>query len=114
MEGSPSYVVEITPDAEKYYLQLLSYLYGTHTPSSADEKAKAVLDMAMSLSTHPNRGRIEDELSYLNKGHRFLVYPYSDRNTIKVIYFVEEGTKKVYVTDFFPSEKDPSKIKRRA
>lgn len=69
--------------------------------------------MAMSLNKNPNRGRLEDRLTFLHKKHRFLVYPYPSRKTIKIIYFVDESTKKVYLTDFFGTDMNDDKISDR-
>ena len=113
MEKQASYLVEITPEAEQYYLDLLSHLYQTHSSESADEKTTEILDLAISLSDFPNRGRKEDELEYLGKEHQFLVYSLTNRKTVKIIYFVEESANKIYVTDFFATEMNPSKIKRK-
>lgn len=113
MEEQESYLVEITPEAEQYYLNLLSHLYQTHSSESADEKSAEILDLALSLSDFPNRGRKEDELEYLGKEHQFLVYSLTNRKTVKIIYFIEELAKKVYVTDFFATEMNPTKIKKK-
>jgi len=113
LEKSSSYLVEITPEAEQYYLELLSYLYQTHSSKSANKKSEYILDLAMSLDENPNRGSREEDLEYLGKEHQFLIYPITKRKTVKVIYFVEEDIKTVYVTDFFPTEMNPSKLKDR-
>ncbi len=114
MEKDPDYIVEITPGAEIFYLQLLEYLYQTHSRDSADKKADNILDMAMSLDHNPYRGRIEEKLSFLGKEHRFLLYQYTPRKTIKIIYFIDKQAKKVFVTDFFGSEMDEKKITDRS
>lgn len=113
MEETPSYVVEITPEAEAYFMELLGYLYTAHAKSSADRKADELLAMAMSLDKNPHRGRKEDKLAFLKKEHRFLVYQYTARKSVKIIYFVDEAAKKVYVTDFFGTEMDERKIADR-
>ncbi|MFN6943521.1 MAG: type II toxin-antitoxin system RelE/ParE family toxin [Cytophagaceae bacterium] len=113
MESQQSYLVEITPEAEYHYLELGEYLYQHHAPSAADKKLTEILDLAISLENRPNRGRVEEKLSLLGKDHRFLVYSYTSRKSIKVIYFVEESIKKVYVTDFFPTEMNDDKILKR-
>ena len=113
MEEEPGYIVEITPEAEIYYLQLLEYLYQTHSVNSAKRKADEVLDMAMSLDKNPYRGQKENKLSFLEKDHRYLVYRYTSRKSIKIIYFIDEAAKKVFVTDFFGTELDDKKIAGR-
>ena len=113
MEEEQGYIVEITPEGELFYLQLLEYLYTHNSIRIADQKSDEILDMAMSLNKQPYRGKKEAKLAILGKDHRFLVYRYTPRKTIKIIYFIEEPDKKVYVTDFFPTEKDDGEIKER-
>ncbi len=110
MESSISYLVEITPEAEQYFEDLLSFLYQTHSLLSADKKSLEILTMAQSLSQNPTRGRVEDALTYLKKGHRYLIYSLSNRKTIKILYFVNEVNNTVFITDFFPNEMNPVKI----
>ena len=112
MEKSTRYIVKITPEAERFYIELLSYLFQTHSSESANRKSKEILNLALSLSLNPNRGRMEESLAYLNKAHQFLVFQVTSRKTVKLIYFVDEDNNTVYVTDFFPTELNPIKLKR--
>ena len=111
MEKPQHFIVEITPQAEQHYWELLLYLYQTHSVDSAEHKSDEILNLALSLDNNPYRGRIENQLEYLNKSHRFLVYFITNRKTVKIIYFVENNI--VYVTDFFTTEMDPDRIKKR-
>ena len=113
MEEKKSYVVEITLEGEHYYFDLLEYLYKTHTSENASNKADEILDMTMSLTENPNRGSEERRLGFLGKGHRFLLYEITYRKQVKIIYFVDESHKTVYVTDFFATEMDDKKIRKR-
>lgn len=113
MEEQTSYLVEITPEAEFYYFNLLEYLYRTHSPESASVKSDEILEMAMSLNQNPNRGSHEGRLDFLGKEHRFLLYKITSRKQVKIIYFVDESNKIVYVTDFFGTEMDDRKIGKR-
>ena len=101
MEAGQDFTVEITPEAEGYFLQATEYLYTTHTPKQAAIKSEALLEMAMSLYRLPKRGSVEDKLAFLNEEHRYLVYRVTSRKTIKIIYFIDEAAGKVYITDFF-------------
>lgn len=67
MEEESSYVVEITPEAEIYYLQLIEYLYSTHSPESAQIKSDEILDLAMSLDKLRDRGTPESKLDFLGE-----------------------------------------------
>lgn len=94
MEEKQSYVVDITPEAEIYYLQLLEYLYQNHSESSAERKADEILDKTMSLAKNPHRGRVVDTLTFLEKEYRYLLYQYTARKSIKIIYFIDESSKR--------------------
>jgi len=113
VEEQTSYLVEITSEAELYYYNLLEYLYKTHTSESASNKSDEVLDMAMSLDKNPHRGSHERRLDFLGKEHRFLLYEITSQKQVKIIYFVDESSKIVYVTDFFGTEMDDRKISKR-
>jgi len=110
VEEEESYYVEITPEAEFYYIKLLEFLHSTHTQESAFRKGDEVLNMAMSLDRNPNRGAAEKKLKFSTAKHRFLLYKVSKRHQVKIIYFVDEHSKKVYVTDFFGTQMDDDKI----
>ncbi len=113
MEEKSNYIEEITPEAEIYYLQLLEYLYQTHSEYSAARKADEILDKAMSLDKNTYRGRVVDQLTFLDVEHRFLLHQYTSRKSIKIIYIVDESSKTVYVSDFFGNEMDDEKIADR-
>jgi len=113
VEEKPDFLVEITPEAELYYLNLLEYLFKTHTSSSASDKADEIMGMVMSLDKSPHRGSIESRLEFLGKGHRFLLYKITSRKQVKIIYFVDEPGMTVYVTDFFGTEMYEGKIGKR-
>jgi len=54
----------------------------------------------------PNRGRIDEELRFLNKEHRYIF-----ERHYRIIYRVEK--EMVYVTDIFSNWQDPaSKLER--
>ncbi|MCP4458826.1 MAG: hypothetical protein GY816_12505 [Cytophagales bacterium] len=113
MEEESNYVVDITQEAEIFYYDLLKYFYSTHSEESADRKSDEILEMALSLDKLPNRGSVEDKLAFLKMDHRYLVYKVTPRKTVKIIYFIVESEKIVYVTDFFPTEMDDSRIEER-
>jgi len=110
LEEKEEYIVNITPEAESFYYKLLENLYSTHTEISASKKGDEILDLAHSLKYQPKSGRIEEQLKYLDKQHRFLVYNLTPRKTIKIIYFIDEAEKIVFVTDFFPCLMNPDSM----
>lgn len=113
MEEATIYTVEITPEAEFFYYEILTYFYKYHSEHSADRKSAELLGLAISLEIDPQRGTIEEHLKSLGKNHKFIVYYYTPRKAIKIIYFIDEPKKVVYVTDFFLCQMDDKKISRR-
>lgn len=113
MEEQSSYLVEITSKAEQYYWLLLHHLYETHSIQSANKKSDEIIELAMSLNINPYRGSLEEDLADFNKEFRSLIYHITKRKTVKIIYFIEESTNKVYVTDFFATMMNPDKKRKR-
>ena len=110
MEKETRYEVIVTPEGEEHYFSLLEHLLRTHSKESADRKSDEILEKAFSLSLKPKRGKLEEKLSYLNRNHRYLVYHITKRKTVKIIYFIDELKKEVYITDFFPTLMNPTKM----
>lgn len=67
----------------------------------------------MSLDKNPYRGRVVNQLTFLEIEYRYLLYQYTPRKSIKIMYFIDESSKTVYVTDFFGNEMDDTKIADR-
>jgi plasmid stabilization system protein ParE len=63
----------------------------------------AILKKALLLKEHPNLGVIEEKLTLLGLGHRFLV-----EGNYKIIYR-SEG-QYILITDVFDTRQDPEKI----
>ncbi len=72
--------------------------------SKAELVINQVIGRAEELVDFPELGQEEELLSHLNMGHRRLI-----EGHIKVIYRIEGEF--VYITDFFDSRQDPSKMK---
>ena len=113
MERKSIYTVDITPEAEGYYYEILEYFYKHHSDSSANKKSEELLGKAIALESNPLIGRIEENLKFLGREHRYILYYYTQIKAIKIIYFVDKATKVIYITDFFPCESDESKISSR-
>lgn len=113
MEEGAVYTVKITPEAEFYYLEILKYFYKYHSELRADRKSAELLDLAISLEIDPQRGTVEVKLKRLRKNHRFILYYYTSRKAIKILYYIDESNKIVYVTDFFPCQIDDKKVSKR-
>ena len=76
--------------------------------TAAQNVVSAIFDRPEQIKTQPLSGTPEPYLKELNLGHRFLLaYSY------KIIYrMLDDNT--AYITDVFPTRKDPKKIKLRA
>ncbi len=114
MEAEKSYLVEITPEAEGYYLELIKYLYKSHSEKNANRKSIEIMNKAESLSQSPYRGKVEAQLNSLAHTYYFLLYPITARNSIKIIYTIDERKGKVFITDFFPCQMNENKIATRS
>lgn len=114
MEEKANYTVKITPEAEGFYYDILDYFYKHHSKESADRKSDELINLAITLEKNPSRGRIEENLKILGRNHRFILYYYTPRKAIKIIYFIDVLNKTVYVTDFFPCKSDENKISGRS
>ncbi len=79
----------------------------------AEEVTKGLNEMALSLDLLYHRGSLEKKLGRGKKSYRYLLYKRTSRASVKIFYYVDEKSKTVYVTDFFPTEKDPKKIGSR-
>ncbi len=107
------YIVELTPTSQIYFYEALEYIFEQYPPDRAEEISRELKQTAKSLNLNPNRGATEKRLDNRAQHYRFILYQRTKRADIKIIYFVDEQNKKVYVTDFFPTEKDDSQIAKR-
>jgi len=114
LEERTSYLVEITSKAEQYYWKLLAHIYENHSVERASKKSDEIIELAMSLNVNPHRGSLEEDLASFNKEFRSLIYHITKRKTVKIIYFIEESTGKVYITDFFATLMNPDRKKKRS
>lgn len=88
-------------------------MYECHSMERAEELAEELYDLALSLDTLPFRGARERILSARRYDYRFLLFQRTQRAQIKIIYFVDEPTKRVIVTDFIGTEEDGDKLAER-
>jgi len=92
---------------------VLEYFYKYHSEASAERKSTELLGAAIALEYNPGIGRIEENLRPLGRMHRYILYYYTPRKAIKIIYFINEQERTVFVTDFSPCESDENKISTR-
>ncbi len=107
------YAVVITEPAANAFYEILEYLYAHYPIDRAEVIAEEIRDAAGSLEYNPERGTQESRLIHRGKAYRFVLYKRTKRAEIKIIYFIDDGSSVVYVTDFFPTEKDDIKIEDR-
>ncbi|MEM6830733.1 MAG: hypothetical protein AAF551_09455 [Bacteroidota bacterium] len=113
-EEKIKYLVEYTVTATNYFYQAINYFYEHHSLSRAEVMVNELEQLAQSLAYLPHRGAEEKWLEGRPQKYRFLLYQRTKRSGIKVIYFVDDPSKIVYVTDFFPTEKDSEEISLRS
>ena len=107
------YAVIITDPADIAFYEVLDYLYDNYPIERAEEIAGELRDAARTLESKPERGTPESRLSHRQKEYRYILYKRTPRSEIKIIYFIDDKSATVYVTDFFPTEKDDAKISGR-
>jgi len=106
------YLVIITDPAEISFYEILDYLYDNYPHERAEKIANELRDMANRLHYHPERGTQEGKLSHRSNGYRYILYKRTSRTDIKVIYYIDQATFTVYITDFFPTEKNNVKLSK--
>lgn len=62
----------------------------------------------------PKRGRLEPVLKKYPQQFRFILHKETRNFEIKIIYYVNQSIRKIYVTDFFPVLMYPEKLKKRS
>ncbi len=106
------YKVIITESAERAYFEVLDYVLEYYTEERALEIAEDLLQEPLSLKTLPNRGKLERNLLDREHQFRFILYKRTNSATVKIIYFINEVELEVNIIDYFPTEMNPSRIKK--
>ena len=88
-------------------------MYEHYSIDRAEEIATNLESTAQELDLDPNRGALEKQLRHRAEGYRFILFKRTNRAETKIIYYIDEPNKTVFITDFFPTEKDNKKISRR-
>lgn len=107
------YEVIITHQAEVCFYEILDYLYDNYSFENAERIAGELRDTAKKLEYYPDRGAKESRLAQRSRGYRYILFARTSRTEIKVIYYIDHTSSKVYITDFFPTEKDSDKLPKR-
>ena len=107
------YQVIVTDPAEISFYEVLDYLYDNYLIEKAEQIADELRDTANKLHYQPERGTPESKLAHRSKGYRYILYKRTSRADIKVVYYIDQASFTVYITDFFPTEKDNQKLPKR-
>ncbi|TDQ14601.1 hypothetical protein DFQ04_3189 [Algoriphagus boseongensis] len=91
--------------------EIFPYLLDNFTAKRVLEIEEELFEKVDSLEFFPYRSTREASLIDDPKEFRFLLYQASQKFELKILFYIDELEKKVYVTDFFHTLKDPSKIK---
>jgi mRNA-degrading endonuclease RelE of RelBE toxin-antitoxin system len=112
-EKESEFEVIITKPAEINFYSVLEYFYEHYSFERAEEISDELRDKVKELHFSPEKGSIELSLKERNNKYRFILFRRTKIKDIKIIYFVDISSKKVFVTDFFPCEMDYQKIPKR-
>lgn len=105
--------VIITSEAKNYFFDILEYLYEHYTLDRAEEIANDLHQKTLSLCSLFSIGTSEFRLKHLGKNHQFILFKRLRNKDVKIIYFYDKKNHIVYVTDFFSTEMDDTKIHKR-
>ena len=114
MDQKEAYPLIITSSGERAYFEVLDYVYAHYSIERGNEITLALLEYPNVLKSQPYMGQLESHLSQRSEGYRFLVYKRTLQATVKIIYYVDEATRCIYITDFFATEMSDQRIKQRS
>lgn len=112
MAETEEYQVILTNPAKfRFQDEILDYIERNFSWKRAEEVDAEILDLVKSLSINPQRGAVEKLVLAKRYAFRFVLYQATRYFEIKVLYHIDEAKKVVFITDFFPTRMNPSKIK---
>jgi len=94
----------ITANVRRRFIQIYYYYCDKNLPEVAIRIRKYIEERMLVLEQFPRIGAIEEQLSNLGLGHRYLV-----EGNYKIIYRIDG--ENIYITDIFHASQDPSKMK---
>jgi hypothetical protein len=112
MDEKQDYQIVITASAERAYFEVLEYVYRHHSIIRADEIALQLIEYPQILKQFPNLGTTEPNLKHRSKDYKFILYKRTTKSTVKIIYYISDWNRTIYLVDFFPCEMFEQKIKR--
>lgn len=113
MVEKQGYQIVITSTAERAYFEVLDYVFEHHSLNRANEIAMELVEHPQILKKYPNLGKTEPNLKQRSENYRFILYERTKQVSVKIIYYVDEQIKTIYLTDFFPCEMHQEKMKQR-
>ena len=113
-EENPVFEVIITKTAEIHFYEIVEYLYEYFSAEKAEAIAIALQEKALSLARYYYRGQTESQLAQRPHTYRYILFERTKRSQVKIIYYVDETAQRVYITDFFPTERDDRLISERS
>ncbi|MCV9387733.1 type II toxin-antitoxin system RelE/ParE family toxin [Reichenbachiella ulvae] len=96
--------VFITDPAKKALKNICEYYSSVGAHSYVENLRTEFIQKAHSLSKNYQRGQVENLLSSLNQGHRYIILI----KHFKIIYLIEES--RIIITDFFDTRQDPDSL----
>ena len=112
MAKEQDYQIIITSRAEQAYFEVLDYIFDNHSFQRANEIALELVEHPQILRNFPLLGQIEPNLEFKTKKYRYILYERTKVTTVKIIYFIHDTSKQIYITDFFPCEMFEQRMKR--
>lgn len=110
-ESAKSYEVIITQPAEnRYFNQILEYLKQHFSEERVDAISKKIFQEINSLQDQPLRGTNEPNLVLQEEKFKFILFRETRILEIKIIYWIDESTSKVFIIDLFPTKMNPKKL----
>lgn len=103
-------IVITTPAQNRYQETILPYLLEHFSIVRAAEIDLAIAQKLAFLSENPFLGTKEKYLNHLGKDFRFILHKESRNFEIKILYFASVHGETIYVTDFFPTLMNPTKM----
>ncbi len=111
VEGTSFEIVLTRSAILRYQDDIYPYLNSNFSPRRVFEIDVEIFEIVGSLRYQPHRSSREPTLSESPKAVRYLLYRASNNFELKILFYVEELAQRVFVTDFFPTRMNPSKMK---
>lgn len=107
------YEVIITkPAMFRLQKEVLEYIGKNFSFTRGIEIEAELLKTVKSLGNNPQRAPIESSINFRSKKIRYLLFKETAILELKIHFFIVEDSKQVYITDFFPTRMNPSKMKK--